>query len=55
MFGAIGRIVVRRPWLVIIGWVVAAVAIIMTAPSLGSVTNKEGPPPIVFCIGGGPS
>jgi RND superfamily putative drug exporter len=41
MFGAIGRAVVRRPWLVILGWLVAAAAIIVTAPSLGSVTNSD--------------
>ncbi|WP_326562092.1 MMPL family transporter [Micromonospora sp. NBC_01796] len=41
MFGVIGRAVVRRPWLVILGWVVAAVAIIATAPGLGSVTNSD--------------
>ncbi|MEV4753745.1 MMPL family transporter [Micromonospora sp. NPDC049559] len=41
MFAAIGRVVVRRPWLVILGWLVAAAAIILTAPSLGSVTNSD--------------
>ena len=41
MFGAIGRAVVRRPWLVILGWLVAAAAIIVTAPSLASVTNSD--------------
>lgn len=41
MFGAIGRVVVRRPWLVILGWLAVAAVIVVTAPSLGSVTNSD--------------
>jgi len=41
MFEAIGRLVARRPWLVILGWLAAAVVILATAPGLGSVTNSD--------------
>jgi RND superfamily putative drug exporter len=41
MFGAIGRGVTRRPWLVIISWLVVAVGIILASPGLGSVTNSD--------------
>jgi RND superfamily putative drug exporter len=41
MFAAIGRGVVRRPWLVIAGWLVGAAAVIWFAPGLGSVTNSD--------------
>jgi RND superfamily putative drug exporter len=41
MFGAIGRGVVRRPWVVILGWLVTAAAIVATAPALSSVTNSD--------------
>jgi RND superfamily putative drug exporter len=41
VFGAVARLVVRRPWLVILGWLVAAAAIIVTAPGLASVTNSD--------------
>ena len=41
MFAAIGRAVVRRPWLVIIGWLVAAAAIMIlrSQPEFG--TNSD--------------
>jgi RND superfamily putative drug exporter len=41
MFSAIGRGVTRRPWLVIVSWVVIAIGIIVAAPSLASVTNSD--------------
>lgn len=41
MFAAVGRAVTRRPWLVIAGWLVAAGAIIGTAPQLADVTNSD--------------
>ena len=41
MFGSIARVVTRRAWLVIIGWVVVAAGIIGFAPSLASVTNSD--------------
>ncbi|WP_018349585.1 MMPL family transporter [Longispora albida] len=41
MFAAIGRGVTRRPWLVIAGWLLAALAIMAAAPSLKSVTNSD--------------
>jgi putative drug exporter of the RND superfamily len=40
-FGALGRMVVRHPWRVIALWVVAAVAIIATAPALPTTTNES--------------
>jgi RND superfamily putative drug exporter len=41
MFEALGRFVVRRAWWVIVGWLVAAVAVIFTAPSLGDITSAD--------------
>jgi RND superfamily putative drug exporter len=41
MFGAIGRGVVRRPWWVIIAWLVVTAGVMVAAPSLGSVTNSD--------------
>jgi putative drug exporter of the RND superfamily len=41
MFAAIGRGVTRRPWLVIISWVLVAVAVIASAPKLSDVTNSD--------------
>ena len=41
MFERLGRFVVRRPWWVIAAWVVAAVAILSTAPTLSEVTNQD--------------
>jgi RND superfamily putative drug exporter len=40
VFAALGRFVVRRPWWVIAGWLVAAVAIIGLAPKLASTTDE---------------
>jgi RND superfamily putative drug exporter len=41
MFARLARVVVARPWWVIAAWVVAAAAILLTAPALGSVTNSD--------------
>jgi RND superfamily putative drug exporter len=41
MFERLGRPVTRRPWLVIAGWLVAAAAIVLLAPGLGTVTNAD--------------
>ncbi len=41
MFAALGSFVARRAWFVIAGWVVAAVAIIMTAPALQSTQDES--------------
>ncbi len=41
MFERLGRVVTRRPWWVIAGWVVAAVATVLLAPGLGAVTNAD--------------
>jgi RND superfamily putative drug exporter len=40
-FGALGRMVVRHPWRVIALWVIAAVAVIATAPALPTTTNES--------------
>ncbi len=40
-FAALGRAVVRHPWRVIALWVIAAVAIIATAPALPTTTNES--------------
>ncbi|QCX74888.1 Membrane protein YdfJ [Streptomyces sp. YIM 121038] len=40
MFSALGRFVVRRPWWVILAWVVAAAAVISLAPKLTSSTDE---------------
>ena len=41
MFGWIARAVTARPWLVIIGWLVAGAAIIGLAPSLAEITTTD--------------
>ncbi|MFI5490776.1 MMPL family transporter [Micromonospora echinaurantiaca] len=41
MFERLGRFVVRRAWWVIAGWLLAALAIIFTAPSLGDITSAD--------------
>jgi RND superfamily putative drug exporter len=40
-FGGLGRAVVRHPWLTILAWVVAAVAVIATSPGLPTTTNES--------------
>ena len=40
MFAALGRLVARRPWFVILGWVVLAGLVLATAPKLTSTTNE---------------
>ncbi|WP_338698750.1 MMPL family transporter [Streptomyces sp. Q6] len=40
MFAALGRFVVRRPWWVILGWVVVAAAVISFAPKLTSSSDE---------------
>ncbi len=39
-FAALGRIVTRHPWMVIAVWIIAAVAIVATAPALPTTTNE---------------
>jgi putative drug exporter of the RND superfamily len=39
-FAALGRAVVRHPWRVIALWIIAAVAVIATAPALPTTTNE---------------
>ncbi|MGN9915369.1 MMPL family transporter [Micromonospora palomenae] len=41
MFERLGRFVVRRAWWVIAGWVLAAVAIVVTTPSLSDITSAD--------------
>ncbi|HEX5994829.1 MAG TPA: MMPL family transporter [Jiangellales bacterium] len=41
MFGRLGQFVVRRAWWVIAGWLVAAFAIIGTAPPLSDITSAD--------------
>ena len=41
MFGALARAVVRRPWLVIAGWLLAAAAVLALTPGLSGVTNPD--------------
>jgi putative drug exporter of the RND superfamily len=39
-FAALGRIVTHHPWMVIAVWIIAAVAIVATAPALPTTTNE---------------
>ncbi|MGH8836509.1 MAG: MMPL family transporter, partial [Actinomycetes bacterium] len=41
MFDRLARVVTNHPWRVIVGWVLAAVALIAFAPSLSEVTNSD--------------
>jgi RND superfamily putative drug exporter len=40
LFAALGRLVTQHPWLVIGAWIIAAVAIVATAPALPTTTNE---------------
>jgi putative drug exporter of the RND superfamily len=39
-FAALGRLVTRHPWRVIAVWIIAAVAVVATAPALPTTTNE---------------
>jgi hypothetical protein len=39
-FAALGRLVTGHPWLVIGVWIIAAVAIVLTAPALPTTSNE---------------
>ncbi|GAA4703149.1 MMPL family transporter [Phytohabitans rumicis] len=41
MFERLGRFVVYNPWKVILGWVIAAAAIVVFAPTLSDVTSSD--------------
>jgi len=41
MFGRLGGFVVRRPWWVIIGWLVASFAIVIFSPRLADITSAD--------------
>ena len=40
LFAALGRMVTRHPWRVIAVWIIAAVAVIATAPALPTTADK---------------
>src|SRR5580700_8613484 len=40
VFAALGRIVTGHPWMVIGAWIIAAVAVIATAPALPTTSNE---------------
>jgi RND superfamily putative drug exporter len=40
LFPALGRLVTRHPWMVIAAWIIAAVAVIATAPNLPTTSNE---------------
>ncbi len=41
MFGRLGHLVVHNPWKVITGWVLATIAIVVFAPSLSDVEQRD--------------
>jgi RND superfamily putative drug exporter len=41
LFAGLGRLVTGHPWLVIVAWIVAAVAVIATAPALPTTSNES--------------
>src|ERR1700754_2211663 len=41
MFAALARAVTRRPWFVIVSWLVVAGTLILVAPGIGAVTNPD--------------
>lgn len=41
MFERLGRLVVHNPWKVIAGWVLATIAIVVFAPTLGDMVNQD--------------
>jgi len=41
VFGALGRLATRRPWYVVIGWIVAGVLIVVFAPKLSSTADQS--------------
>jgi len=40
LFAALGRLVARHPWKVIAVWIIAAIAVVITAPALPTTTNE---------------
>ncbi|HEY3868127.1 MAG TPA: MMPL family transporter [Actinocrinis sp.] len=40
-FGALGRFIVHNPWKVIGAWIIIAIAVVATAPSLPTTTNES--------------
>ncbi len=41
VFAALGRLVTRHPWYVVIGWVVVGVLIVLTAPKLSATSDQS--------------
>ena len=41
MFGTLGNIAARRPWLVIAAWIVVTVGVVATAPALQSTQDQS--------------
>ncbi|HEY2577307.1 MAG TPA: MMPL family transporter [Streptosporangiaceae bacterium] len=40
LFAGLGRVVTQHPWMVIAAWIIAAVAVIATAPALPTTSNE---------------
>jgi putative drug exporter of the RND superfamily len=40
MFSALGRVVARHPWFVVLAWIIVAVVVVSTAPKLTSTTDE---------------
>ena len=41
MFASLGRLVSRHPWFVILGWIVVAVVVVVTAPKLAATSDQS--------------
>jgi RND superfamily putative drug exporter len=41
VFSGLGRLATRHPWLVIVGWIVASVVVIATAPKLSATSDQS--------------
>ena len=41
MFAALGRLAARRPWFVVIGWLILAGVVIALAPGLTATTDES--------------
>jgi RND superfamily putative drug exporter len=41
MFAALGRVATRRPWFVILGWIIVSVVVIGTAPKLSATSDQS--------------
>jgi RND superfamily putative drug exporter len=41
MFAALGRVATRRPWFIILGWIIVSVVVIATAPKLSATSDQS--------------